>query len=199
MIIIGVTGPSGAGKGVVSAYLESENIKVIDADVVYHGIITPPSLCLGELVEYFGDGILKESGELDRAALSKKVFGDENRDGLLTLNKITHKYVSEKIKELLDEYFSAQACIIDAPLLIEAELDKICDFTIAVLADKDIRAKRLVSRDGITLEAAMRRICSQKSDEFYIENTDYALYNEGDTQELYLKLDRIMLEEGVCH
>ncbi len=199
MITIGVTGPSGAGKGVMSAYLESDNIKVIDADAVYHDVITPPSDCLSELVGYFGEDILKESGELDRSSLAGKVFGEENRESLLTLNEITHKYVSKRIKELLEEYSSARACVIDAPLLIEAGLDKICDFTIAVLAEKDIRAKRLLARDGISLEAAMKRIDSQKNDKYYIDNTDYALYNDRDIAELYIKLDRIMLEEGVCH
>ena len=58
--VVSIVGPSGAGKGVVSAYLESDYIKVIDADKVYHGIITPPSACLCELVDYFGKDILED-------------------------------------------------------------------------------------------------------------------------------------------
>ena len=201
MRIIGVTGPSGAGKGAVSAVLKSENIKIIDADAVYHSVIAPPSECLDELVDFFGGDILSVSGELDRPSLSKKVFGEENKDNLLILNRITHKYVSKRIDELLKEYRVENiiACVIDAPLLIEAGLDKICDFTVAVLADKNIRAERLVARDNINFEAVMKRIESQKSDKFYIDNSDYTLYNNGEIQELHNKIEEIVTKEGVYH
>ena len=104
MFVIGITGPSGAGKGVVSEYLISQNVNVIDADVVYHEVISPPSDCLDELVRHFGQHILDRSGALDRAELAKLVFGEDNRERLEILNKITHKYVVERIRALLKEF-----------------------------------------------------------------------------------------------
>ena len=88
MLIIGITGPSGSGKGAVSGYLYSKGFKVIDADVVYHDLITPPSPCIDELVSVFGKGILLDTGYIDRKALAKLVFGDENKEKLAILNKI---------------------------------------------------------------------------------------------------------------
>ena len=71
MFVIGITGPSGAGKGVISGILSSLGMRVIDADKVYSEVITPPSECLMELAQEFGNDILNRDGALDRKALSK--------------------------------------------------------------------------------------------------------------------------------
>ena len=105
MLIIGITGPSGAGKGAVSEYLNTKyGFKVIDADKVYHQIISSPSDCVDELVEHFGKAILNENGGIDRKALSSLVFGEKNKERLLLLNEITHKYVIREIDELISAY-----------------------------------------------------------------------------------------------
>ena len=202
MLIIGITGPSGAGKGAVSEYLSTKyGFKIIDADKVYHDIISAPSDCVRELTENFGKGVLNENGGIDRKALSKLVFGEENKDKLLILNKITHKYVTYEINKLLKEYADsgAVACIIDAPLLLEAGIDEICDFVIAVIADKDLRAKRIAERDGIDVESALLRINSQKSDSFYRDNSDWMLSNNLCLKELGSFVDTILRCEGLIH
>ena len=58
MTVIGITGPSGSGKSVASKYLWSKKINVLDADALYHDIISPPSDCLSELVFHFGKKII---------------------------------------------------------------------------------------------------------------------------------------------
>ncbi len=198
MFVIGITGPSGAGKGAVSEYLISQNVNVIDADVVYHEVISPPSDCLDELVDHFGRQILDDSGALDRAALAKLVFGEENREKLELLNKITHKYVVARIRGLLTELSvaGAKACAIDAPLLIEAGLTSDCDLTVAVLADKQIRSERIAKRDRIDISSAMARINSQKPDEYYVQGSDKVLYNNGDLDELYEQLEKVLTDGG---
>lgn len=198
MFVIGITGPSGAGKGAVSGYLISKNVNVIDADVVYHDMISPPSDCLDELVSHFGRQIVDGSGALDRAELAKIVFGEENRERLELLNKITHKYVVKRIRTLLEELVlvGAKSCAIDAPLLIEAGLTSDCDLTIAVLADKQIRAERIARRDRIDMNSAMARINSQKPDEYYVQGSDKILYNNGDLEGLYDQLEKALTDGG---
>ena len=180
MKIIGVTGPSGAGKGAVSEYMmTAHGFKIIDADKVYHDIISAPSDCVRELADNFGKEIINENGGIDRKTLSKMVFGEENKDKLLLLNKITHKYVVSEINGLIDKYSKegANVCVIDAPLLIEAGVDEMCDYVIAVVAPKELRAKRIAARDGIDEESAMLRINSQKPYSFYEEKCDFILQN----------------------
>ena len=90
-----------------------------------------------------------------------------------------------------------EACVIDAPLLIEAGLRSDCDFTVSVLADEDIRIKRISARDDIDEQAAYKRICSQKSDEFYMENTDSVLFNNGDAHTLEVQILKLLEKWGV--
>ena len=200
MVILGVTGPSGAGKGAVSEILARKyGYKIIDADKVYHNIISAPSDCVSELVSYFGDDILNEVGGIDRRSLSKKVFGDDNKDKLLLLNKITHKYVISEIEKIACEQKSlgAAVSVIDAPLLIEAGVDNMCDHVISVIADKNIRAERIAKRDGIDKEAALLRINSQKPDSFYIDACDFTLSNNLCLQELETFVDSCLKALGV--
>ena len=140
MLIIGITGPSGSGKGEISKYLADKGARIIDADAVYHDIITCRSACVDELVANFGKEIVTDNGAVDRKKLAPLVFGEENKEKLLLLNEITHKYVVARIRELLLRSLTAgvEICAIDAPLLIEAGLTSDCDLVIAVLADKNL-------------------------------------------------------------
>ena len=195
MTVIGITGPSGSGKSAVSEHLKQiHGFKVIDADEVYHGIISQPSDCVRELVEAFGEGILSQNGGIDRKVLAKLVFGEENKERLLILNKITHKYVDIEIKRLLESYAAngEEFCAIDAPLLVEAGINKICDYVIAVVASREKRAERISKRDGIDHEAAILRIDSQKPDSFYEENSDFVIQNNLNLKELSLFVNMIL-------
>ena len=190
MLVIGLTGPSGSGKGKIAEILSEYGVEHIDADAVYHNILIPPSQCLDELVETFGYGILNAGGQLDRRALSALVFGEENKERLGKLNCITHKYVCARIRQII-RYFESmdrRACVIDAPLLLESGLRNDCDFVISVLADKELRAQRIAKRDSISLEDARLRISSQKLDSYYMNGADIVLYNNGSEEQLRASL-----------
>lgn len=199
MTVIGLTGPSGAGKGQVSRIMSEYCFHIIDSDAVYHNIVSSPSPCVDELKSVFGQGVVNHDGALNRAALSAIVFKNGNQEKLSILNSITHKYVviaiRDTISKLKDE--GARVCVIDAPLLIEAGLLGDCDFSIAVLADKKTRIKRICERDGIDITSATSRIISQKNDEYYISNTDEVIYNDGDMSDLEDDVKAILEERGV--
>lgn len=199
MTVIGITGPSGAGKGEVSRILkEKYGFPILDADKIYHSLVSAPSDCLNEIREEFGDGVIQENGSLDRKALSNLVFGEANKEKLNILNKITHRHVVEKIeKSLKDLKETANVCIIDAPLLIEAGLCEKCGLTISVLASKEVRAARISQRDGIGQDAALKRINSQKEDCFYINNTDCPVTNDGDLSLLSNRVEDILQKRGI--
>ncbi|MBE6547512.1 MAG: dephospho-CoA kinase [Ruminococcaceae bacterium] len=194
MTVIGLTGPSGSGKGKISEILSEYGYKHIDADSIYHDILIPPSTCLDELVDTFGKEILNENKTLNRHKLAQIVFGDGNKEKLDTLNRITHRYVCDKIREILryNESVAAQCCLLDVPLLFEAGLDSECDFVIAVLADASVRENRISDRDGIGIEDVKARMASQKQDEFYVKQADFVIYNNGDEDELRNSLSRIL-------
>lgn len=199
MTVIGITGPSGAGKGALCAILQTKyGFNVIDADSIYHSLVSAPSPCLDEIRLNFGNSVICQNGSLNRETLSRLVFGDGNADRLRLLNKITHKYVVEKI--LLEiEHSRSQGvnCLVDAPLLIEAGLTKYCDFTVAVLADDKTRIDRIIARDNISHEKAAMRISSQKAQEFYTANTDYTVINDSDISLLESSVVKILSERRV--
>jgi dephospho-CoA kinase len=194
--IIGLTGPSGAGKGELGAYLEARGVPAIDTDRVYHDLLVPPSACLNELVSAFGSHILSSDGTLDRTALAALVFaeGDEASKRHAALNRITHRHVIQKTNEMLEQFRRAgkSAVVIDAPLLIEAGMDKDCDLVVAVLADRAVRLERLMARDGKDRNALLARIEAQPSDTFYRAHADVVIENNGDASALSKVADDIL-------
>lgn len=173
-MIIGITGGSGCGKTTVSEIAEKEGIFVADGDKIARIIVEPHSPALSEIKAFFGDEYINADGSLNRRRLGNYVFS--HPDMLIKLNELTHKYISEYIFDLFKKN-NADIYAIDAAALIESGLSEKCDFIISVLADKEIRKKRIMLRDRISEDEAKKRINAQKKDNFYIENSDFLVYN----------------------
>ena len=197
MLVFGLTGPSGSGKGEVAELFAGFDIPVLDADKIYHQLLLPPSPCLSELARHFGDGILSADGSLDRRALASIVFSDPKE--LEELNRISHAYVMRSIRRKLEHYRDdgISAVVLDAPQLFEAGADKDCNIIVSVLSNRENRIRRILARDGITKEEAERRVDAQKSDAFFRANSDYVIENDGPLCDLRPKVQTILLETGV--
>lgn len=182
MKIIGLCGGSGSGKGTVSSIFGEIGIPSVDADKIYHRITSDDSECLRALSVRFGSDIVGADGALDRHRLGKIVFtGDGAERNREDLNRISHKYVLEEIRAECEQHRKkgAEAVVVDAPLLFESGYHRECDTVIAVIADRDIRIRRIVSRDKITTEAAEARINAQLSDKYLRENSQFTIVNDG--------------------
>ncbi len=180
MIKIGICGSSGSGKGYVCKQFSTYGYKWIDTDRVYRDLATPKSQCVKELRDYFGDTILNTDGSLNRKALSKIVFeGESSKEKLNQLNKITHFHIQRETEEIIEKCKENgyQGVLIDAPVLFESGFDKMCDVTICVTAPLDLKLKRIVNRDNITIEKARARISNQLSDEALREKCTYEIDN----------------------
>ena len=199
MIIIGITGPSGAGKGVCGAYLTSEGIPVIDTDQLYHELIEAPSPCVDELALAFGSKILDEKGAVNRKALADVVFAGQNQQKIELLNQITHKFVRQKTERLLMEFDNCgtKAVAVDAPLLFEASFEELCDFCISVIAPHNIRLERIMERDSLSRERAIARLNAQKDDAYYTSRSKYTVVNDKDLENVIGQLKRILKNEEV--
>lgn len=177
MKIIGITGLTGAGKGTVAQRLVTHGAYHIDADRVARDVINNSETVKKQLQNRFGDDIIGKDGEILRPVLASRAFADE--ESTEALNAITHPAVTEKIKEIIAEKENEnyKAVIIDAIALFESGEDKLCDFTVAVVAPMEIRIERIMQRDNITLERAMERINAQKDESFFTRQADFILWN----------------------
>lgn len=181
--ILGVTGPTGAGKSFLCKAL-SKHIPMIDADEVYHSLLIPPSECLDALRKTFGNDVFLPNGALDRTALSKIVFSDKEK--LALLNGTVLHFVLNRIREIISdlEHGGNTCVLVDAPTLIESGFHIECDAVISVLSSPELRLSRIMTRDEISEEKASLRIAAQKDDNFYRAHSDLVLFNDGDTESL---------------
>lgn len=195
MYVIGVTGGIGAGKSMVSRILVDLGAKVVDADKIARDIVKPGEPALMELVNEFGKEILTGQGELDRQKLSQMVFGDNEK--IEKLNKITHKYIVERIinlveKEKRDKRFDI--IVLDVPIPVKKGFLDIADEIWVVTADKETRIERIIKRSGFTREEAEKRIASLPADEEYLEIADEVIENNSSLEELEKKVAKLYVK-----
>ena len=188
MVILGLTGQSGAGKGVFSDVAKEYDVfAVLDTDKTAREVVCKGQPCLEELVKCFSEEILNEDGTLNRRKLASIAFSDENKH--LQLNKITHFYITQKIQEWISDCKknNVRCAIIDAPLLFESGTDKLCDITLGIICPYETRLERILCRDCIDEKNARLRLDSQPKDSFFREKCTYILENDGCRQDFEKK------------
>ncbi len=176
-IIIGLTGPTGSGKSIAAATAHKLGVKVVDCDAVARQAVLKESAGLAALVREFGTEILNPDKTLNRKVLAKIAFSD--KANTQRLNDTLFPFITELIEMQLD----SDRILLDAPTLFESGINSICNDTVAVLADKESRIKRIIERDGLTINEALTRVGAGKDDLYYIERAGHILYNNGDTDE----------------
>ena len=194
MRIIGITGPTGAGKTTALHALADLGAAVIDCDGVYHDLTENSAPMLDELRLRFGDGIFDSEGALQRKVLGTIVFGDEG--ALADLNAITHRYVNDEVDRRLDQARGEgrPAAAVDAIALLDSDLRDKCHCTVAVTAPDEVRVRRIMARDGIGEEYARLRLAAQKPVEYFEHNSDYTLCNDGEDPAEFYRRARALFE-----
>ncbi len=179
MKVIGITGPTGAGKTTALNVLEQLGGAVIDADRVYHELTRSSPALRQELEGRFGP-VYTPEGELDRKKLGGLVFGDPA--ALEDLNAITHRYVLAEIDRRLAQAEKAghPAAAVDAIALIESGLARRCHTVVAVLAPAEVRVRRIMAREGISEDYARARVDAQKGEDFFRAHCPHILVNDGE-------------------
>ena len=158
MTIIGITGPTGSGKTTALNVLVELGAVLLDCDAVYHELTTSCIPMREELRERFGPEIFSEDGQLMRKTLGAVVFGDTQ--ALTDLNEITHRYIRAEVERAISaaRVEGRPAVAVDAIALLESGLGDLCDVTVAVTADDELRVRRIMARDGIDEKYARMRI-----------------------------------------
>lgn len=195
MTVIGITGGTGAGKTTALNAIAAMGGLILDCDAIYHDLTQSSRPMLEEISARFPGTV--EEGVLQRKELGRQVFADEQ--ALLDLNSITHRYVCQAAEQRLADWEAGGGTLaaIDAIALIESGLARLCSFTAAVTAPAEIRARRIMAREGIDYDYAMLRIRAQKNDDWFRANCDYLLVNDFDRAEDFEKYCRNFFTEKV--
>ncbi|MDO5331877.1 MAG: dephospho-CoA kinase [Bacillota bacterium] len=180
-MIIGITGGIGSGKSCVTQILKKHGYFVIDADKLARDVVKKGQPTLNKLVKEFGDYILTKDGRLNRKRLAKLCFNNDSN--YKRLNAITGPAIKKHAENIIKAHNRSNIAL-EVILLFESGWDKMCDKTIAVCADTDIRIKRVTKRDHCSKEDALDRINRQMSDNEYKKLADIVLYNNAGLKSL---------------
>ena len=194
---IGITGSIACGKSTVSDYLITKGYTIIDADKLGHISLTSIDV-KRKLAEKFGDEIL-ENNEISREKLGKLVFG--NDDNLKILNSIIHPNIKELILKLQEEHKDEDLVFLDIALLYEANFVDLVEKVIVVYADEEVQLERLMTRNSLTKEEALKRIESQMSSQEKASLGDFVINNSYRKEDTFLQIDGILerLKRGDKH
>jgi dephospho-CoA kinase len=188
MIVIGLTCGILSGKSTVSGMLAERGAVIIDADKVGHQAYQPHTDVWQELVDTFGEWILKQNGEIDRKRLGEIVFHDPS--ALILLNKIVHPRMREIIEEELKRLRAegASVVVIEAAVLIEAKWTDLVDRIWVTTAPAEKVIDRLQNRVGLSEEQARARIAAQLPPEDKVKHADVVIDTNCDLAELGIRV-----------
>lgn len=197
MIVIGITGPTGAGKTTVLNVLRDMGGAVADCDAVYHELLRASAPLREELRARFGESIFEETGDLRRKELGAIVFGDP--EALAALNAITHRHIVARLRRLIAQAAGEgrPAIALDAIALLESGAGALCDTTVAVTASEELRVGRIMAREGIPEDYARARIAAQKPSAWFEERCTHTLRNDGDREALEARA-RALFQSILC-
>lgn len=186
IMIIGLTGQSGAGKSTVCREFAKSGFRVIDCDAIARNTADDHRF-LDEISRRFTQALITPEGALDRKSVAKLIFTDDEKRG--RYQRIIFPYI---INDIMREIRTAGGdVLIDAPTLFEAKLDMLCDRIVSVTANLERCAERIITRDNIRPEQAYERLSSQHSAQFFKERSDYVIENDGTLEQLISSAERI--------
>lgn len=194
MRIIGITGNSGSGKSFICEILlnKYDDVVIVDADKIAKEMSNIDTLYYKEIINMFGKNIIKDNLEINRQMLAEIIFNDA--DKRQKLNSITFKYVVDEIKNKIKINNDKSIIVIDAPLLFESGLDKVCDITVGVVSNEDVKIDRICKRDKLSIKQARDRLKVQLSDEDLRGKCDFIIDNNGSVEEINRQLKKIIID-----
>ena len=160
MKVIGITGGIASGKSYVSSVVKKSGYPVIDADQISKELSEKDKPVYNAIVRTFGESYLDENKNLNRQKLASLIFNDKQAKGLL--NGISHPLIIDEMERQIKNAES-DLVFVDVPLLYESHIENMFDKIVCVYLPRTIQIERLMKRDNITYEYAVKKIESQKS------------------------------------
>jgi dephospho-CoA kinase len=183
--VVGLTGGIGSGKSAASAWFESQDIVVVDADVVAREVVQKGQPALKDIHQAFGDWVLQADGELNRRALREHIF--KAPAARKVLEQITHPAIRSSIIQQLAQADSPYAILV-SPLLFETNQHELTQRTLLIDASAELQILRASQRDGQNEEQIKKIIAAQMPRLRKQQIADDIVLNDGHLDHLYQHL-----------
>lgn len=196
-LIVGLTGGIASGKSTISSYYQSLNIPIIDADIESRLAVEKGEPAYVKIAAHFGEEVLHSDGTLNRQKLGEIIFSNEKERHVL--NSIVHPDVRRRMDEKQRQAVEAgeKIVILDIPLLFENKLNQTVDRTILVYVEQDTQIARLMKRNDLSYEHAVKRINAQMPLQEKLILADEVINNNGSMEESIQQANRILEKWGV--
>jgi dephospho-CoA kinase len=185
---IGLTGGIGTGKSEASRRFAALGVPVIDTDLIARELVSAGQPALAEITARFGDNLLDQHGELDRAKLSDIVFSDTAQRK--ELENILHPRIRARAIALM-QHTDAAYCIVVIPLLVERAQDYPLDRVLVVDAAQELQYQRIAQRDGMSPQRIATVLAAQADRASRLAVADDVVLNDGSLAELHAKIDQL--------
>lgn len=190
-LVVGITGGIACGKSNVCNNIRDLGYKVLDCDKISYELSLKGNALYKKIIEAFGSEILLSNGEIDRKGLGEIIFKDSSKRVLL--NSISHPLIKDElIKQIA--LLNEDIIFIEVPLLYEAGFDDLCDYVICIFLDENIQIERLMERDLIDRNYAIKKINSQMSLEKKKLFADFIINTKGSFDETKMQVEKIIKE-----
>jgi len=180
MLIVSLTGGIATGKSIVARTLENLGCYVDYADKIAHRLMEPEKPAWRKIVSLFGPEILNTDKTINRLKLAAFIFERENDRN--SLNKFIHPLVLEEKKRIIEKLRKEgiyKIFVSEAALTIEAGFAKFFDKIIVVNCRQEVQINRLMKRDKISREDALKKIRAQMPSEQKFKFADYIIDTSG--------------------
>lgn len=178
---VGITGGIGSGKSAVTERLILRGVDIVDADIVAREVVQAGSPALAKIAQHYGEAILQEDGNLNRAALREIVFSKPGEREWL--EALTHPLIGESIATQLAHTTSPYA-VLSSPLLLEGSQREFVEHIVVVDVPESVQIVRTTARDNNS-EALVRSImAAQMTREDRLAAADTVIDNSGSLDDL---------------
>lgn len=176
-MIIGLTGGIGSGKTTVAKVFEGLGCSVFYSDVVAKDVYRDERV-RHRVIGLLGPEAYRADGTIDRAFIGSKIFS--SGELLSAINEIIHPEVRARF-EAFKRAHVGKTVVYESALIFESGTEKQFDYTFVVVASEESRIRRVMKRDGLTMEQVLSKMACQMSQEEKVKRANFVVSNnEGD-------------------